>query len=304
MDKFAALDLGTNTFHLLIASFSEEGRLIEHYRKRYYIHLAADGIRKIGDEPYARAISCIKDFAKTLALYEIKAVSCSGTAAMRTASNGPDLVKEIRDISGINVTIIDGITEAKFIYKGASLAVPETKKGNHLIMDIGGGSVEFIIIKNGHYYWSDSYEIGIAILKKEFHNNEPISRDEIMLINQFIRDSVGKLLFTCRRIKFASLIGASGSFEVLSNMCSTPDDSLCVDVPLDFFAKTYDGLIGQNLEERLARPDIPNDRATLIIVAFQLMYFILSHMKCSKIQVSKYAMKEGMLKTLYDKANS
>jgi len=195
MDKFAALDLGTNTFHLLIASFSEEGKLIEHYRKRYYIHLAADGIRKIGKEPYKRAISCINDFAKTLAEHDIKDISCSGTAAMRTASNGPDLVKDIRKISGINVKIIDGITEAKLIYQGVSLAIPETQKGNHLIMDIGGGSVEFIIIKNGHYYWSDSYDIGIAILKKEFHTIEPIGRDEIMLMNQFIRDHQARLKY-------------------------------------------------------------------------------------------------------------
>lgn len=301
MDKFAALDLGTNTFHLLIASFTKDGQLIEHFRKRNYIHLAADGIREIGSEPYARAIACIKEFSTILKQHEIKSISCSGTAAMRTAANGPDLVKEIKEISGINVNIIDGITEAKYIYEGATLAIPSTKKGNHLIMDIGGGSVEFIIIKNGHYLWSDSYDIGIAILKKKFHQNEPILRDEIMMINQFIRDHIGKLLYISRRFNFDSLIGASGSFEVLSKMFSSEEDALAVDVSLEYFMNVYDKIILQDLEERSARTDIPDDRASLIIVAFQLMHFILTQVKCKKIQVSKYAMKEGMLKALRDK---
>jgi exopolyphosphatase/guanosine-5'-triphosphate,3'-diphosphate pyrophosphatase len=298
MDKFAALDLGTNTFHLLIASFTEEGNLIEHYRKREYIHLAADGIRTIGDEPFDRALRCIKNFSEVLNQHVIREISCSGTAAMRTASNGPDLVKAIFDISGIRVNVIDGITEARYIYEGISLAIPETKYGNHLLMDIGGGSVEFIVIKDGHYLWSDSYPIGIAVLKREFHKSEPISSDEIRLINQFIRDKIGKLLYTCRRIKFKSLVGASGSFEVLADLASAPPDALSVDVSLDLFLATYESLISQTLEERLSRPDIPNDRATLIVVAFQLMEYVLSQVKCEKIQVSKYAMKEGMLASL------
>jgi exopolyphosphatase/guanosine-5'-triphosphate,3'-diphosphate pyrophosphatase len=298
MNKLAALDLGTNTFHLLIASFNEEGHLVEHFRKRAYIHLAADGIKKIGDEPFKRAVDCIKDFSEILQEHDIKAISCSGTAAMRTASNGPDLVKAIYDISGIKVKVINGLAEAKFIYKGIALAIPEIKDGNHLLMDIGGGSVEFIVIKDGHYYWSDSYPIGIAILKREFHQSEPIDRDEILLINQFIRDKIGKLLYTCRRLKFKSLIGASGSFEVLSAMTSAEENALKVEVPMDLFVDTYDSLITQNLEERLARPDVPEDRASLIVVAFQIIEFILSQIKCEKIQVSKYAMKEGMLVSL------
>ncbi|GLR19231.1 Ppx/GppA phosphatase family protein [Portibacter lacus] len=298
MDKYAALDLGTNTFHLLIASFNSDNQLIEHFRKREYIHLAQDGIEEIGQEPYDKAIACIKDFTEILSFYDIKEVACSGTAALRTAKNGPDLVHAIKEISGIKVNVIDGITEAKYIYEGVSLAIPETKEGNHLIMDIGGGSVEFIVIKNGHFYWSNSYPIGIAVLKRHFHKTEPISRDEIMLINQYIRDEIGKLLYICRRINFTSLIGASGSFEVLSEMVHSDKNKLYVDISIDHFTDFYEEVIHQNLEERLARPDIPADRAALIIVAFQLIQFILSHTKCDHITVSKYAMKEGMLGSL------
>ncbi|WP_235296731.1 Ppx/GppA phosphatase family protein [Portibacter marinus] len=300
MEKYAAIDLGTNTFHLLIASFNEEGRLIEHFRRREYIHLAKDGIERISQEAYNKALTCVQQFATDLEHFEISHISCSGTAALRTASNGLSLVHEIENCLKVKVDVIDGITEAKYIYQGVKLAVPDLKEGNHLIMDIGGGSVEFIVIKSGHFVWSNSYPIGIAVLRRQFHKSEPITRDEIMMINQFIRDHIAKLLYLCRDTKFTSLIGASGSFEVLSKMASDQDEALQMDVPISSFLDFYEEIVSASLDERLSREDIPKDRAQLIVVAFQLIKYMLSQLKIDKIIVSKYAMKEGMLSNFLD----
>jgi len=301
MDKYAALDLGTNTFHLLIASFDNEGRLIEHYRKRHYIYLAKDGIEKISDQAYERAITCIKEFSNVLKDHNLVGITCSGTAALRTATNGTTLVREIKEISGIEVDVIDGITEARYIYDGVSLALPRMKQGNFLIMDIGGGSVEFIVIKDGHFFWSNSYPIGIAVLKREYHLTEPIARDEVILINQFIRDNIAKLTYVCRGMHFESLVGASGSFEVLAGISECDDNALSKKIALDNFEDLYEELIPLDLQERLKRSDIPDNRAHLIVVAFQLIHYLLTQIKCDNIIVSKYAMKEGMLSQLAQK---
>ena len=295
MDKFAALDLGTNTFHLLVASFDERGQLIEHFRRREYIHLAKDGIDEISAQAYTKAINCIISFAEELGKFKIDGIKCSGTAALRTASNGPALVQDIERILGVKVNVIDGITEAKLIYQGVQLAVPALKSGNHLIMDIGGGSVEFIVIKDSNFIYSNSYPIGIAVLKKQFHITEPITRDEILLMKQFIRDHIRKLLYLCRGIKFESLIGASGSFEVLSKIFDSNSEKLSVEVPINLLLDQYDAIIKLDLKQRLERDDIPDDRAHLIVVAFQLMEYVVSNLQIKKILVSKYAMKEGML---------
>ncbi len=296
MIKYAAIDLGTNTFHLLIASFDDRGNLVEHFRDRQYIHLAEDGIETIGVKAFQRALECVKTFCKYLERYDIRKVNCTGTAALRTASNGPELVAKIKEHTCIDVNIIDGIKEARYIYEGVKLAVPQTRSGNHIIMDIGGGSVEFIIIKNGHFHWSNSFPIGIAVLKRLFHKNDPITENEISSINNFIDEHVQKLYHVVKNLKVHSLIGASGSFEVLSGMKSVGySDHLSVDIPVEFFTQVYNGLIHSTLQDRLLREDIPNDRAHLIIVAFHLMKHILDKINFQKITVSAYAMKEGIL---------
>ena len=301
MDKYAVIDLGTNTFHLLIASINSQGKIITHHRLRKYIHLAQDGIKKIGSEPYQKAVSCIAEFKEIIDQFNITNVKCSGTAALRTASNGPKLVAEIFKISQIEIDIIDGLTEAKYIYQGVSLAAPYLKNGNHLIMDIGGGSVEFIIIKEGHFHWSGSFNVGIAVLKRKFHHSEPIHSEEIQSINSFLINNLAKFIYVAKNIKFDSLIGASGSFEVLKGMSEMlPEDQLIYDIPTPYFNKIYKELLGLTLNERLLRNDIPKDRAPLIIVAFQLIKFILSQFQFNKIVVSAYAMKEGMLREMIE----
>ncbi len=299
MDKYAAIDLGTNTFHLLIVSLDEEERLVEHFRERRYIHLAEDGIDYIGDAAFSRAIECLKDYGKILGKYNISKISCSGTAALRRASNGQELTNRILRETGIKVDTIDGIQEARFIFDGVKLAVPEIDTGNHVIMDIGGGSVEFIIIENGHFRWSDSFPIGIAVLKNKFHKQEPISREEIQKIDQFLESKIRKFLFQCRLLEIENLIGASGSFEILAHMSKEKcENSLSMKVGVEFFEKTYSEMVRLNLEERLNRSDIPDDRAHLIVVAFQIMKYIISKINPSQIIVSEYAMKEGMIHSL------
>ncbi len=296
MNKYAAIDLGTNTFHLLIVSFGLNGEIIEHLRDRQYIHLAENGIDLIGQAAIERALNCIILFNEHLSKHDIASINCTGTAALRTASNGKALCMEITKISGFEVDIIDGIQEARYIYQGVQQAVPTISQGNHIIMDIGGGSVEFIIIKNGHFYWSNSYPVGIAVLKRRFHKNEPISKAEIDSIDFFLERHLRKFIYECKYLEFDSLIGASGSFEVLSNMMGNSNsENLSVDIPKELFENTYDDLISLDLTERLNRSDIPQDRASLIIVAFHLMKFILSKIKIKKITVSAYALKEGVL---------
>lgn len=299
MDKYAVIDLGTNTFHLLIASLTEEGKIIEHFRERRYIHLAEEGIGKIGPKAYGRAIHCLDDFKSQLDKFNIKAINCCGTAALRTASNGKELIHEIYQNTEIKVSLINGISESKYIYKGVKLAVPDLAIGNHVIMDIGGGSVEFIVIKDGHFHWSNSFPVGVAVLKRKFHRSEPISDSEIIEINSFLERQLAKFLFICKSLKFNSLIGASGSFEVLHGMQKSASSAdLASKVELAFFKKIYAEVIGLNLQNRLAHPDIPDDRATLIVVALQSMQFVLSKLSFEQLTVSSYAMKEGILQEL------
>ena len=133
MAKYGVIDLGTNTFHLLIVAINEEGQLLELQRKRIFVKLAEDGIQTIGPRPYQRGIEVLRYYNKILKEHQISDVKALGTAALRTASNGSSFIKDVKQHTGIEIEIITGDMEAALIHKGVMKAVDlgEKKRVNY-----------------------------------------------------------------------------------------------------------------------------------------------------------------------------
>ncbi len=297
-DTFAVIDLGTNTFHLLIAEASNSGIFKELYRKRIYIKLAEDGINTIGLAPFDRALNALLSFKNILDQYDVKTVKAIGTAALRTASNGPDFIQKVFKETGIQIQLIPGDREADLIYKGVIQAVPLSKETG-LIMDIGGGSVEFILADQDGVKWAQSFPIGVAVLYNKFHKKDPISPSEIDILEKFLEDILAPLFQEILVHKPSILIGASGTFDVLENLlCKEKLTPIHGVVNVSDFYPFFQQQIKTTIQERLAMKDIPNNRAEMIIVALVLIEFILGKTDIKTISVSEYALKEGMLKEL------
>ncbi len=298
MTKYGVIDLGTNTFHLLIVRQNGLGHFEEVYRERIFVKLAEEGIGKIGLAAFDRAVAAIKHYSQILEEKQVKKVRAFGTAALRTASNSEKLVKKIKAETGITVQIIPGEEEARLIHMGVSLAVSlEMEKA--LIMDIGGGSVEFILANENEVFWSGSFPIGVAVLFNKFHRNDPISVDEIQDINVELSAQLATFLQVLKIHPPTQLIGASGTFDVLENMLrreKTTAHSSQIN-PLDFYP-FYDQLVQSSLSKRLNLPGLPNSRAELIVVALVLIRFILKQIPVTVIKVSSYSMKEGIIQMM------
>ncbi|MGK0366021.1 MAG: exopolyphosphatase/guanosine-5'-triphosphate,3'-diphosphate pyrophosphatase [Saprospiraceae bacterium] len=296
MKKFAVIDLGTNTFHLLIVSPNTDGSFTELYRERKFIKLGEDGVERIGDAPYLRGLNALSDFKKVLDARAVKDVRVFGTAALRTASNGQAFVKEIKEKTDLDITLISGDEEARLIYLGVRQAVP-FGSGVGMIMDIGGGSVEFIIADKAQIFWAQSFPIGVSVLRNKFHKKEPISKVEIENIEKYLDETLQPLIKNALEdYEINNLIGASGTFDVLEMMLVNEKLSdVHSEVSVADFQPLYQDFLKTTLEERLQMPNLPNDRADMIIVALVLIDYILKLAKIEKITVSAYAMKEGML---------
>jgi len=295
MKQFGVIDLGTNTFHLLIVEQEQTGTFKTLYRERIFVKLAEDGIKTIGEKPFQRGIDVIVHFNSKVDEYQLSGFKVFGTAALRTASNGALFTKEIKRLTDIDIELISGDQEANLIYKGVKQAVPLTNDYS-LIMDIGGGSVEFIIANIGGAEWAQSFPIGVAVLFNKFHHNDPIAAKEINDAYQFLEKNLQPLIQILKQYNVRNLIGASGTFDVLENVLpiqkTNPIHSV---IPVDLFPSFYDYLIPSKLQERLEYQKIPDSRAELVIVATILIDFILKISQVQQIDVSAYAMKEGML---------
>lgn len=299
--RYAVIDLGTNTFHILVVEYSSDGVINQLHKERIYVKLAEDGIGKIGEGAFLRGLNAMDSFSKIISEYKINEIRAFGTAALRTASNGSVFVKTVKGRTGINIETISGKEEARLIHKGVLQAIPRQEE-TIVIMDIGGGSVEFVIADNDQVYWSESFPIGVAVLFKQFHQNDPITDNELTLIHSFLEKELTPFLNAMDKYKVQVLVGASGTFDVLEIMMHKKSE-LPKSTKLTFntFSPLYEKLINTSYKERISMEEIPNTRADMIIVAMELIKFVLDKTKINDIIVSSYAMKEGILNEMIEK---
>lgn len=308
--KVAVIDLGTNTFHLLIAEVEKDSHEILH-RERKAVKIGEKGINRdeIAPEAWGRALKTLHEFKATIDSNKVEKIFATATSAIRNATNGQALVNEIKDLTGIEIEIISGDREAELIHFGASKAL-DLGAQKSLIMDIGGGSIEFIIADQSKTYWRRSFEVGGQRLVEKFHKSDPITSTEIEALHQFFDAELAPLMEACERFKPETLIGCSGTFDTLSDIyCEEKgiirnEDATEYPFGKDAFQWIFKNLIKKTRGERLAIPGMIEMRVDMIVVACVLIDYILDHLSLSNIRISGYALKEGILFNVLDQLKS
>ena len=300
--KAAIIDMCTNTFHLIIVEWT--GRQYQVLRKlQLPVKLGKGGFEHgfIQEDAFERGIAAIQEFKALIKTYEIDKVKAYGTSALRNATNAHDFQMEVENLLHRPVQIIDGIKEAELIYEGVRKAVPLGEEPN-LIMDIGGGSVEFIIADANHIYWKQSYEIGAARLLERFHHTDPISRESIKSMSDFIDEVLDEVWNRCEKYEIKTLVGASGTFESIAEMDMNIYYSHSRSMPfvhhivaLQHFSEIANRIIGSTREELYQMPGLALFRAEMITVGILLIKIVVAKLKIKKIIASDYALKEGIL---------
>ena len=295
--KIGVIDLGSNTFHLLVAEVLSNGSFKTIHREREFIGLAENGMETLSQEAMERGLVALQKFKQRLNDFKVSKLKIIGTAALRTASNRNKFLGRITDELDFHAEIIEGKREAELIFKGVSLLLKGG--GNHLIMDIGGGSVEFILIENGTNIWSKSCNIGVGVLHNDFHHSEPISSEEMKALNNFLSSELEELKQIKSLHKIQSIIGASGSFEVVETMNGKEIASHTItEVSLQEFQNISSTLIAASLEERRQMEGLPLSRVKMIVVAMLLIEKVIEIIQPNSIQICPYALKEGVLSEL------
>ncbi|MCR9252740.1 MAG: exopolyphosphatase [bacterium] len=299
--KIAVIDMGTNTFHLLIASVND-GELKVLHKEKTAVRLGKGGISKgfITEEAEKRAIKALKRFKETIEIENTTQIFATATSAIRNAKNGSDLTKKIKEKTGIEVRVISGDEEAEYIYNGVKQAL-KIGSDPSLIMDIGGGSIEFIIANSKKIFWKRSFEIGGQRLIDRFHQNDPISLQEKESLESYLLKELQPLIEESKKYDISTLIGSSGTFDTLSdiyrmeeNLEKDPDETE-FPLPIDHYYSIVKDIISKKESDRLNIPGMIPLRVEMIVVAVILVDFVLNTLDLSNIRVSAYALKEGVL---------
>jgi len=299
----AIIDMGTNTFHLLVAEWSATHYQIIH-RDRIPVRVGVGGINQnlITSDGIVRAVNALIRFKKKIDEFNVTRVLAFGTSAIRNAGNSSELISKIHSATGISTKIISGDEEAQFIYEGVNLAL---KFGGEksLVVDIGGGSVEFIIGNGEKVFWKQSFEIGAQRLLERFHKHEPILPSEIDAVMAHYQEALYPLAIAMQTLQPRTMAGSSGTFDTLSEIyCHqsgiVPKDAPETPLTIEAFYHIYSGIISKTREDRMKIPGMIDMRVDMIVVASCLVKFLLNNFQFNQIRVSSFSLKEGVLAAL------
>jgi exopolyphosphatase/guanosine-5'-triphosphate,3'-diphosphate pyrophosphatase len=301
---FAIIDLGTNTFNLLIGERLPDCTFKKIFNTKVAVKLGEGAINAgyIAEVPFQRGINALKQYQQYLLDYNVKHTYAFATSAIRSASNGNEFVDQAKKNAGISITVIDGDEEADLIYHGNRMAVNMTDSVS-LIMDIGGGSTEFVLANHNTIFWKQSFLLGAARLLEKFKLTDPVTNKEIKTFNDYLKQELAPLLEAIKSFKPNELIGSSGAFDsvvdVIAGEFNTEEELNDIkteySVNLNHYLFISKKLKKSTLKERYGIKGLIDMRVDMIVISILLIDFILEEVNLSAMRVSTFSLKEGVI---------
>ncbi len=302
--RIAIIDMGTNTFNLLIVETSDNNQYKIIFKDKAGVKLGKDGINNklITPEAFERGINAISQHMESITRFNVEKIITTATSGVRSTENGKELVDSIENKFGLKVRIISGDEEAELIYRGVKQVVKFNNK-NVLILDIGGGSNEFIIANSTGLIWKKSFKLGMARLLDMFKPSDPITLDQTKKVEQYIDSELESLYEAFEKYQPEKLIGCSGTFDSFRAMIIAKNGVIPEEVKkrksysinLEDYAILHENLLKSTLEERKKMEGLELVRIEMIVLASIFVNFIIRKFKINSLTQSAFAIKEGMV---------
>lgn len=287
--KYAAIDIGSNAVRLLISNVIEEKGKPVVFKKnslvRVPIRLGADVFIKgrISKENTQRMLDTMLAFKLLMKSHKVVKYKACATSAMRESNNGSEVVNSILEHSGVSIDIIDGEEEAAIIAATDLNKFIDPEK-IYLYVDVGGGSTEFSVIKNGEQIASRSFKIGTVRLL-----NDMVKKEAWSELNLWISENTSQY-------EKISVIGSGGNINKIFKVSGK-----ALGKPLTYFYLTtyYNTLQSYSYEERITELALNQDRADVIIPAMRIYLSAMKWSGAKHIYVPKIGLADGIIKSVY-----
>lgn len=300
--RVAIIDLGTNTFNLLITEVEGNSYRIL-VESKYPARLGEGGIHRatITTEAMRRGVEALTTHLITISEYQVDSIFCFATSAIRSATNGNEFVRRVKQELGLSIRVIPGDEEAQTIFDGVKQVIPLGEEFS-LIMDIGGGSIEFIIANKGGIAWKDSYNLGVARLLEQFNPSDPITQSQIEEIEKHLESRMQPLIDAIEKFPIGKLVGSSGSFDTLAAIIAKKEYPLLELSKITSFKlkpeallETHNKLISLTIEERRTLPGMDSDRVENIVPASIIVQWVMNRLKPEEVWQCSFSLKEGAI---------
>ena len=307
MPLIASIDVGSNTLRLLIAAV-EQDRLIDVFSDRKITKMgnrvAQTG--RLQDENIRDSLSALKEFSSVIAKYKVRHVRAVATSALREASNSDTFIRRVFDVTGIPIEVIPGEKEAELTLKGILAAFPASGRRvsppSMFILDIGGGSTEWVLYRDKAHINMGSMPVGVIKLSQSLLTTDPLSETDLKKLNAeifFVIEDLKKRIRDLTSVQ-TQFIGTAGTFTAIAS----------IDLGLDVYAREKihlhaislsglralgNKLTALSLEDRKKVKGLEPERADLIIPGILFTIKVMESLKFEELTISDYGLLEGVL---------
>lgn len=300
--RIASIDLGTNSFHAVIVDIHSDGSFHTIDKLKEMVLLAEKGVgERLSEAAIKRGLEALQKIKTLCDHQDVEQILAFATSAIREAENGGEFIQRAIDEIGLKINAIPGRVEAELIGLAIQHGVQLPVDSQALMMDIGGGSVEFIIGDREKFYFLASKKLGVARMAAKFVDHDPVTVNEIETLKQHYKEKLEDVAQAFAGNRTKTLIGSSGTMENIAAMIAyrnKKSPSLTLN-ELEFsakqFFKFYDTVIRMNHEERSKLKGLDEKRVDLLIPGLVLLKYMLKTFAIDKVIISSQALREGII---------
>ncbi|WP_103021093.1 Ppx/GppA phosphatase family protein [Salinibacter altiplanensis] len=299
--RVCVIDLGTNSFHAIIVDAHPNGSYQVVDRLKEMVRLGEHGLdaNRLPEDAMARGLDALTRIKLLADGWDTREYLAFATSAIREASNGGTFIERAREELGLRIRPISGEQEARLIFQGVSRTEEFTEPT--LVMDIGGGSVEFIVVDDDTPVYSTSLKLGAARMTEQFVTTDPMSEDEQARLRAHFKGMLEGVVTACREHGVGRVVGSSGTMKSLARVtlaqADIPDRSpFQAAFPIPDVRSSLRGVMQATAEERRTHPAIEPRRVDQIGAGAVLLDTVCAGLPSLRhFAVSPNALREGMV---------
>ncbi len=300
----AAIDIGTNSFHLIVADLDPRKRrfkILDREKEIVRLGSGPSDMKYLTEGAMTRGTETLRRF-KVIASAARAPIRAVATSAVREALNRNEFARRVRNETGITIEIASGVEEARLIYLGVLQALPVYSR-RILLVDIGGGSTEFLIGEQRKILYDNSVKLGAVRLTERFFSSASLKQKAVRECREYIRLAMNPVIRAIRREGYEMAVGTSGTISSIASMVARlrrEDRTVSGLNNYSFskadFVKVLDAILGaKDASERAALPGLDAGRADIIVAGALILEQVFKELGIESMTVSEYALREGII---------
>ena len=300
--RVAALDLGSNSFHLLVADVHADGHIDPLVQEKEMLRLG-DVVSRHGEIPVTaadQAVATVRRFRLLAEAAGATEIMAKATAAIRSAANGGEVVDRIRAETGVHIEVIGGLEEARLIF-GAVRASVVLDPSPAVCFDLGGGSLEVMVGDSSSMMWATSVPLGVARLTTQFVRSDPISKRDRRALRDHIESVLAPVVREVTPYEPKLAVGSSGTLESLAEMVAarrhedTPATLNQLTIDRSEFSALHDDVMASTAADRLRIDGLDARRVDLIVAGSMVLATVMDAFGFDQLTISEWALREGIV---------